>query len=336
MFYVGRALGVAVGALHHDDVKLSQRHITFRDPQSGGGNKLLHVTLADMEHRYLQVQSKISLYKAVVSSGGVIAAQNLSDEGVVRGMCSQGNFFDAINLGISSANHSGKECPEATSSIGRSPCLEQAISLLAEACSTDACPPSLDTIFQFTSSLGSNLTSFLEYEETGDSEKFLREYLVHCLQCLDGSTGNWALHAAATESVLKSSPTDALGSILKDSYSGFTTSNESDFVYTPSSNGLSGNISAFLLQLLKRGYLSEACDTATRMLNGLNPRAGHQDFIPYSVLDRIMDACTQVLTTHDGKKSSQIEELERSHKLLEEALSYYFRKLLVVEAGAGM
>lgn len=336
-----RALGTAIGALHHDDLALSERYIVLRNAQSAregdggaGDNALLHVTLADMLHMYLQVQSKVSLVKSVALSGASVSSLHLDDGEIVRCLCSQGNFYDAINLGISSANQFTKECPQGTSSTGRSPSLEQAISLLATACASPASPPSFDTIAQFASALGTNLTSFLEYEETADSPKFLREYLVHCLQCLDGPTGNWSLHAAATEAMLKSSSFEALGTALTDSYCGFATSDVSDFVYVPDASGLSGNISAFLMQLLRKGYLTQACDTATRLVSRTEPQSNHHECcLPYMVLDRVLDASSRVLASHSHGHTGPVEALSRSHAALEAALNGYFGRLLVVEAG---
>jgi hypothetical protein len=365
---VFRALGTAIGALYHEDVRLSQRYIVLRSAlgsreyhhrRSMGAedNALVHVTVADMEHRFLQVQGKISLVKSAAASGGPLRSLLLGDGELVRGLCSQGNFYDAINLGISAANYSGegsaRDCPEGPSSIGRSPSLEQAISLLAKACScpsSDNCSPTVDTISQFASTLGSNLTSLLEFEETSDAPKFLREYLVHCLQCLDGPTGNWSLHAAATAAALKSpsSSQGALSPALADSFSGFSSAENSEYVHVPRVSGLSGNVSALLLQLLEKGYLTQACDTASKVLDQAEPRAGELECIPYTVLDRLLHACGQVLTplnSHSHSHSAagaggagaqgQLKALAASHGHLVAALENYFNRLLVVEAGGG-
>jgi len=242
---------------------------------------------------------------------------------------------------ILAGNHPAKECPAGTPSSSRSPCLELAISLLAEACSSESSPPSLDIIFQFASALGINLTSFLEFEESCNSHNFLREYLVHCLKCLDDRTSNWLLHSATVDSMLKNSTKEALGKSFEDSYCGFTSSSkESD---SNSISGLSGNISAFILQLLREGYLSESCDVAKRLLDRSEPSIGHQDFIPFSVIDRVLDACSQVEadhkshgTTGQASNQAQFDALKISRKNLENALSNYFQKLLVVEAGGGI
>ena len=362
-----RALGTAIAALHHEHVKLSQRYIVLRNTAGVEGNSnsaaLLHVTVADMEHMYLQVQAKVSLVKSAVSSGagGEVVRSLVHEDGeLVRGLCSQGNYYDAINLGISSASASsgggGRDRVRKAShgEEGSPPaCLREAISLLAQECA--AAPPSstsMETISQFASALGMNLTSLLEFEETLDAPQFLREYLVHCLQCLDGPSGNWSLHAAATAEALKASSKDALMPALVESFSGFSSSNASNYVLVPQSTGgnLSGNISAYLLQLLEKGYLLQACETATRLLDQSDPEEGHEECIPYSVLDRVIAACTQVIAVQSSSSGSSSSggrhgggvttsaasvELAASHATLIASLENYFNKLLVIEAGGG-
>ena len=346
-------MATAVSTLYHEDVSISQRYVVLRSASSvrgyqriQGDNALLHVTLADMEHIYLQVQCKISLVRSASLTGEAKRTLILDDSELVRGLCSQGNFYDAINLAISATNRaasSGGECPEGVSSIGRSHVLEHAISAMASSClsgrTSGSSLPDIEAIQQFSSALGFNLPSLLEYEDTLSAPKLLSEYLVHCLQCLDGPTGNWSLHTVATDTALRSFSEDFLSSPLVDSYCGFSSAEDCDFVHEPTISGMSGNISAFLLQLLQKGYLIQACDTAAKWLSLLEPNNDMQECVPYSVIDRVMDACSQVFEINvndSGQLRDQYEALKSSHDNLVGVLEKYFCKLLVVEAGPGI
>ena len=333
----------AIGALHHESLSISQRYIVLRsapDKSNNSDDKLELVTLAQMEHFYMQLQSKLSLVRSVAAGGGCLRYVSMDDEEVVRALCSQGNFYDAINLSLSTSNQSPVENPCGTSSIGRSKCLEHAIEVLAEACSHES--NSLSTLEQFASVLGTNLKSVLEYEESLDAGILLKEYLVHCVQCLDGPDGNWSLHAAATRACLHVSSFESLSPTLIDSFCGFDRGNKcvDDSRLSSSINDFSGNISKLLEQLLESGYLMQACDIASKMLNSCNPENEIQTCVPYQVFDRIIDASSQVLEAESSIAGSseselikQVEGLKKSHGNLLSALEGYFNRLLVVDAG---
>ena len=185
------------------------------------------------------------------------------------------------------------------------------------------------------------MSSLLKFEESEDAPQFLREYLLHALQCLDGPAGNWSLHAAATAAALQAPSADALFPALIDSFGGFASPEDSDYVHVPRATGLSGNVSAFLLQLLRKGQLLQACDTARRLLERTEPG---QQCLPFSVLDRLLDACSAVLSARNNQSATaaaaaavqgQVTALAASHGALVAAVEQYFSQLLVVEAGGG-
>ena len=307
---------------------------------------LSYVTLEELEHTLLQLECKISI--AQTSEGAnpsVLLAHD--DMDIVRLLCGQENYFDALNL----ARHNFP----VNSSSAENSALEFVIDCFAAKCAGDSLSQESSVVHeQFMAVHGCSSLPLDSMSSNGLMESpSLWEYLVKCLHVIDGPAQNWILHKIAVQASLRVTPADPLPAVLTSSHCGddsyFQDRDKlrlskrvlgASHVAAPSK--CTGNLPSLIRTLVQEGALVEACDLVSATLKKCDPSKKRLEAIPLERLDQLLCACSTAIaiaeedglverSNMDDDSTSPYGRLIRSHNTLQDSIKAYFTKVFVVE-----
>lgn len=308
-----------------------------------------YVTLRDLEHRYLQVQSRLFLGARSQSVGLA------TDLDLVRGLCEEGNFVDALNLATHTDSHPANGTNAPLSSI---------ISSFSAQCSalslvTHPLPSATASIEQleeqFLSSLGCVPHPLLHISQPAD--KHLWQYLLNALHLLDRPDHGMLLHQISTKASLSLSlrRENRVPAILSSSFCGldsfYCQSQQKkrsrdcfgDSLALGASGAMEeqgtavkkvrGNLDSLLRTLLSQGCLVDACQiVSTYFATTGVPTQQQQQCLPMTALDQLLFACQTALKLSAEEDDEEAVAVLRSHyDAVRRDMSNYFTSLFQQE-----
>jgi hypothetical protein len=276
-----------------------------------------YVSLRDIEHAFLQVQSRTLVHQDGQTNNPV------SDFDIIRSLCDRQNFFDAINL----ATHS-------TNSTASNLSLETTIHSLAAQAATLTSPNSTLHVIeeQFLSSLG--CVPFPLLDALDPEEKILWKYLVNILRLVDDPSGGLKLHQVACRAALSLSQSreNRLPQLFISSYCG------NEIVLFPHQPKYSrgnqktekGNLDSLIRTLLSQGCLLDACRVVSDQLS-LHFDGKKSKCFPINAIDQVLIACEKALQITTEEENRTL--LRENYDQVRESIGRYFTELFVAEIG---
>lgn len=307
------------------------------EPKSTVPTLKAYVTLKDLEHRYLQVQSRISLASRSDEKVGFS-----TDLELVRGLCEGGNYIDALNLAI----HREYPANETNTPLG------VIISSLSAQCTalTTTATPSLLAIQpveeQFLSSLGCIPHPLLHVNQSADHH--LWQYFVNLLHLLDDPQYGWLLHQVATKSSLSLTlrRENRLPLILAHSFCGLDSFYKNpkkrirdDSEQASTFKKARGFPDSLIRTLLSQGCLIDACQIVSNYLTSFSGHESRQfkgatplQCLPLTALDQLLFACQTALelANHEEDQES-MKLLQENYQEVRQKISNYFVELFQKE-----
>jgi hypothetical protein len=309
-------------------------------PASGAAVLLKsYLPLEEVEHRYLQVQSRLSLGSRSQSVG------LSTDLDLVRALCDEGNFVDALNLAI----HSKLPSNEANSALGAAVAsFSSQCSALSSSSSPSSALPSVQLLEeQFLSSLGCVPHPLLLVDQP--APRYLWQYLLNALHLLDDPKTGWLLHQIGTQSALSLSllRENRIPAILSasfcglDSFSSHASSKKRSREAVPektlsvSAKRSRGHLDSLLRTLLAQGCLVDACDVVSTFLAETLSPPPPLHCLPLTALDQLLFACqTALRLAADEEDQTSVAVLRDRYDRLRTEVSSSFAELFQREITA--